>query len=58
MGTVAIYKFTLVGKWHRNAFCTGMTVINSKVVSIRAFGVMDDNGTICHKCKGPARADH
>ena len=56
MRTVAIYKFSLVGKWHRNAFCTGMKVINSKVVSTRSFVVMDDNGKICHKCKGPARA--
>jgi len=56
MGTVAIYKFSPVGKWHRNAFCTGMKIINSKVISVRALVVMDTNGRICRKCKGPARA--
>jgi len=56
MGTVAIYKFSPVGKWHRNAFCTGMKVIDSKVVSVHVLVGMDINGGICRKCKGPARA--
>lgn len=58
MGTISIYKFSLVGKWHQNPTCTGMRVIGAKVVSTRALVVMDDNGKICHKCKGPARASH
>ena len=54
--TIALYKFSLVGKWHQNPFCTGMTVIDSKVVTAHVFTGMNINGGICRKCKGPARA--
>lgn len=47
-----IYKFSIVGKWHLNRFCTGMEVIKSAEVFPIQIVIMEENGSLCRKCKG------
>jgi len=53
---VTPYRFSLVGKWHQNSCCTGQPVIQTADVFPLLLTIMDENGTLCRKCKGPARA--